>query len=264
MEKIIFLDVDGVLLPHRAYALPGNEGFGAMIVPHTGQALPRRRTFDPVAVAMVQRLVKATGAKVVWSSSWANFDQPTLEKIMAENGLDAATFDVRAFTPRWLGANRAQEIDLWLHEAGKTVDWIALDNDPSLQEKESSLNKRDPHNFRRPSFSPHDGMTLGIYSQAAAILGSAESVVDWALADVSGRKRPIVFVARQGQAQLIPLLAVERVYPGGLLVADSLWYRLGNPISDPSRLSAANHGLIGIDLTFKDAAVETLVERFSV
>lgn len=52
MEKAIFLDIDGVLLPHRAHVLPGNEGFGAMIVQQTELALPRRRTFDPVAVAM--------------------------------------------------------------------------------------------------------------------------------------------------------------------------------------------------------------------
>lgn len=264
VDKVIFLDIDGVLLPHRAFALPGNQGFAAMAVQHAGSALPRRRTFDPVAVAMVHQLVTATGAKVVWSSSWANFDQPTLQQIVAENGLNARMFDERAFTPRWLGANRSQEIDQWLQEASKVVEWIALDNDPSLQGRESLLNKRDPYNLRRPSFSPHDGMTLGIYSQAAAILGSPESIVDWALADVSGRKRPIVFIARQGQTRLIPLLSVERVYLDGFLVADGLWYRLGNPITDTSLLGPENHGLTGIELAFKEATVETLVERFLV
>ncbi len=183
---------------------------------------------------------------------------------MAENGLDAEMFDERPMTPRWHGANRAQEIDLWLQEASGAIEWIALDNDPNLHGRDSVLNKRDPDNLRRPTFSAHDGMTLGIYSQAAAILGSDESIVDWALADVRGRRRPIIFVTRQGQGHMTPLFSVERVCSGGFVVADSLWYRLGNTITDPSLLRAANRSLVGFDLTFRDAAIETLVELFPV
>lgn len=54
--KILYLDIDGVVLPQRAYLLPGQS----YVV----------RTFDPCAVSILNKICKETGAKIAIHSTW--------------------------------------------------------------------------------------------------------------------------------------------------------------------------------------------------
>ena len=57
MLRILYLDIDGVVLPHRAYCLPN-------------QTKPIVSTFDPCAVSLLNEICKETDAKIVLHSSW--------------------------------------------------------------------------------------------------------------------------------------------------------------------------------------------------
>lgn len=57
MKKLLYLDIDGVVLPYRAYLLPN-------------QTEPVVSVFDPCAVSMLNEICKETGAKIVLHSSW--------------------------------------------------------------------------------------------------------------------------------------------------------------------------------------------------
>lgn len=57
MKKLLYLDIDGVVLPHRAYFLPN-------------QTKPVVTVFDPCAVSLLNEICAETGAKIVLHSSW--------------------------------------------------------------------------------------------------------------------------------------------------------------------------------------------------
>lgn len=82
LMKIIFLDIDGPLLSHRAKFLPQNAAEWCKVnVPPLPEAFDRPvgpikdgadrvRHFDPVATELLRRLVTGHSARIVISSSW--------------------------------------------------------------------------------------------------------------------------------------------------------------------------------------------------
>lgn len=125
--KIIFLDVDGPMLPTRAYFLRANRSNNPY----------ERQQFDPCAVAMVNVLLKASGAKLVISSTWAVNHQlggkEKFSKVMVANGLNPADLHDDWMTPRKFSSSRGLEIRWWLAEHPETTHWAALDDDPSIR-----------------------------------------------------------------------------------------------------------------------------------
>jgi len=67
-QRIIFIDIDGVLLPTRMWAASANMRVLTDKVP-LGDRAPMLR-FDPGAVGLLVRLCKLTGAKLVLASNW--------------------------------------------------------------------------------------------------------------------------------------------------------------------------------------------------
>lgn len=100
-EKYIFLDFDGVLnsWPYLAQVVD---------VPHGV------RHIDPDAVFQLQRVVDATGARIVVSSTWRKlYSVQELSDMLAENGLMADVIDV---TPSHNNGYRGHEIQQWLDD----------------------------------------------------------------------------------------------------------------------------------------------------
>ena len=64
MTKVLFLDIDGVMIPGRAYVMK-NQTFDQFVT-----------VFDPIAVDMVNAACEKQGRKIVLHSSWirAKFD----------------------------------------------------------------------------------------------------------------------------------------------------------------------------------------------
>lgn len=127
---IIFLDIDGVLCTantsnHDVYDIQD-------------QLIPRQRaghsTFDPIAIAYLNRLCETTGARVVVSSSWRNDDD--VPHILRRVGF-AGTFHPDWRTPYIKGghsyrARRGREIAAWLLNHPDITRYVIIDDDGDM------------------------------------------------------------------------------------------------------------------------------------
>lgn len=148
-SKIIFLDIDGPLLSHRAKQharnqpdhvlkrvppLPEPIDRASMIAPRGAELI---RYFDELAVQLLLKLLQGHDAKVVVSSSWQKAGLTNIKFILEENGISSTYLhaDWRAESPG-VDATRAEAINTWLNEAarrGENVNaYAALDDDPSI------------------------------------------------------------------------------------------------------------------------------------
>ena len=122
--KVIFCDVDGVLNSYRSWYAFGNS------LPDS----PTDLQFDPIAIKLVQRLCKETGAVCVLSSSWRySWTHEELGKNLNIPFIDS--------TPRSLSYRlRGNEIKEWLEDnadkLGITHYCIIDDVDEMLEEQQ--------------------------------------------------------------------------------------------------------------------------------
>jgi hypothetical protein len=144
--RVIFLDVDGVLNSEKFHLtlMERHRQLG-----HTEPPSPKRETtcdcfrlerqIDPEAVARLNRLVAATGAKIVVSSSWRKLiDPPELRRVLKSHGLIA---EIVGETPDgWDDPElvaayghpdrlfRGHEIDFWLKRHPEVDRFVILDD----------------------------------------------------------------------------------------------------------------------------------------
>ena len=130
MKKILFLDIDGVLNSARWYTRINN--------------IPRDRfghAFDPAAIENLSKIIAATGADIVISSSWKCFGLDGLRAMWKERNLPGK---VIGSTPNTISdkmllnmnldamdevALRGLEIEEWLSLHGKKVShYVILDD----------------------------------------------------------------------------------------------------------------------------------------
>ena len=171
-HPVIFLDIDGALLPTRARALPGNQAAIERIL--RGER-PRRiedfpQAFDPVAVALLNRLADRADAHFVISSNWCtggDQEPDRAEKVRAlliQNGVAAERFHDDFVTPRTFRSEKPRELQLWLDEHPEVWNWITIEDDywsddrciPCLYE---------------------DGLSTDVYHKACLALGVQDPVM---------------------------------------------------------------------------------------
>jgi hypothetical protein len=120
--KVIFLDFDGVL--NSRDWCQRNEHLLA------NQSLLMHRDLDREAVGRVNRIVEATGAVVVVSSTWRLLNPlPVLKNILAAHGFTGEVLDV---TPR-LSRRRGHEIAAWLNSHGPVEGFVIIDDDSDME-----------------------------------------------------------------------------------------------------------------------------------
>ena len=131
MDKVIFLDIDGVLNTNCWYTqMNGNT--------------PKDKygyTFDPRSVANLKKILDETGAEIVISSSWKSFGISELEDMWQDRGLPGKLIGI---TPNsvsdemLLNADldhmelfhiRGMEIKEWLDKHGKKVSHYVIIDD---------------------------------------------------------------------------------------------------------------------------------------
>jgi len=139
MEKIIFLDVDGVLNhvdcwndngknPHPAEIVKGGEGVLKISIE---------------CVKQLNRIIKETGAKIVLSSTWRrhknHYDFLLTANIKGEfiGETPDLLYDLSRET------YRGTEIKEWLNEFGEDCKFIILDDDDDMEDLMDHLIQTD-------------------------------------------------------------------------------------------------------------------------
>ena len=125
MNRIIFLDVDGVL----------NNGSWAMEMYDKGIRVYRDGILYEPALKRLKRLVDATGAMIVVSSSWRQI--PTAFKHLQE-WLEKYGMTIADITP-YIGTCRGDDITAWFNRNPGEWSYVILDDEDDMGEHMSHL-----------------------------------------------------------------------------------------------------------------------------
>lgn len=148
MNKVIFLDIDGVLNTKWLYT-------------QMDKNTPRDKygyAFDPNAVANLKRIIDETGAEIVISSSWKSFGLTELIDMWQERNLPGLIIGI---TPNSVSDElllhadldnmeifhiRGEEIKEWLLRHGKEVsNYVIIDDvDNMLPEQQNHFVQTNP------------------------------------------------------------------------------------------------------------------------
>lgn len=117
--RVIFLDVDGVLVTSRTEHI----------------LISRFAAFDADAVREMNRLTKATGAKFVLSSSWRRNERvKSMRRYMKSQGLIGELLD---FTGIRRDSDRRREILDWLDHQSVRPEFVIVDDEYDFLELEA-------------------------------------------------------------------------------------------------------------------------------
>lgn len=142
MSRVIFLDIDGPVIPPRT--LFAQHIAKNLNTPPNGLAAKFASSIenctwapDPVAVLFIQHLAQETNAKIVISSTWRGHGKEDFTKSFLEFGFDPSYLHEDWRTGRTL-ENRTMEIQEWLDrhpeiESFVTIDDELLDFDTHIQ-----------------------------------------------------------------------------------------------------------------------------------
>ena len=131
MLKVIFLDIDGVL---------NFDNCSDRLVDNSWHEC------SPAAVERLNKIIRATGAKIVLSSTWGNYHSyEWVEGFLVAHGLDMSYDQVMdrekiilGVTPKKLSSMRGQEINFWLQDAEEdgleVFSYVVLDDDTSAMQ----------------------------------------------------------------------------------------------------------------------------------
>jgi hypothetical protein len=148
MTSILFLDIDDVLLTGRSHALPANIARREALHATKGVGLTllesQPATFDPVAVAWLNRLAQLTGAKIVVHSSWRKSvgNRETVEHLISQ-GVEAAYLHSRPYCQWKFTSPKIHDISLWLdsaEERGEIIEqFVVIDDSEVWRSSEDTI-----------------------------------------------------------------------------------------------------------------------------
>lgn len=135
---IVFLDIDGVLLPRKAWALPANVAHMQALEADPKHSVGKAAlgtAFDPSAVALVNRLCSTTGARLVVHSNWRRNVglAETRAKLIAE-GIDGSLFHEDWACGFRRTSEKHHEIGWWLDDhrtnpCGDPPEWTQYETE---------------------------------------------------------------------------------------------------------------------------------------
>jgi len=154
-QRILFLDIDGVLNSEEYYRNSCNSG----------KDFSR---FDPSSVSFIKALVEEFSLNIVISSTWrCGAIAKLMHELKRNKLLDYLYHDW--FTPVIHPAHRGTEIKLWLDLHPEITDYVIIDDDSNILEEQKN-------NFVKTS--THLGMNNEHYNRVRAIFSSVMSVQD--------------------------------------------------------------------------------------
>ena len=156
MNKIIFLDFDGVLNTEHYQGLlqyqgkPWQDEYGAF--------------FDPKAVKQLKRIIDATDADIVVESSWKYLGLDAMKELWKVRNLPGTIIDI---TPSLLGKNKGVEIASWLSKYAKQdIRYVIIDDEYVI------LDSQLPHFILT---NPYEGITEEQANRAISMLNEKKN-----------------------------------------------------------------------------------------
>ena len=121
--KVIFLDVDGVL---------NSQKFAEKYYEEEGVNIFREDILNRSAIACLKRIVSATGAIIVLSSTWRHI---ALARQALVSQLDDFGLSIHSDTPH-AGGRRGADISAWFarHPEIEVESYVILDDDNDMEE----------------------------------------------------------------------------------------------------------------------------------
>ncbi len=131
-QRVIFLDIDGVLAPIRTW-----ERYGDL---------------DPACIQVLNEIVACSGAHVVVASTWRHGKSVAqLQDLLDEEGFAGRVLDK---TPTGIpGASRGEEIAAWLAE-NDTATYVIIDDHADMGDLGRYLVQTHPAHGLRPADIP--------------------------------------------------------------------------------------------------------------
>ena len=116
--RIVFLDIDGVLVTRRSFFIRAGD-------------LP---SCEASCVAALNEICEATGAQIVVSSSWRlDTSLGDLKKILEEWGVKAPVLDVTPIGVRTRGAEIEEWMSAWANKGGTIESYVIVDDCPDVE-----------------------------------------------------------------------------------------------------------------------------------
>ena len=114
-SKVIFLDIDGPMIPVRASFLPNQTLITSV--------------FDPCAVSLVNKLITISGASVVISSVRGDEGRSAMVQLLESNGISSTALHTDWVTPRKMSSYRCNEVRWWLDRHPEITHSVAIDDE---------------------------------------------------------------------------------------------------------------------------------------
>lgn len=154
--KIIFLDIDGPMIPYRCLLLPGQT--------------PVMTLFDPVAVSLLNDLCEKNHFKIVLHTSWVRImgGKPTHEHCIKQ-GIKAEHFHEDAWTDEniiW----RYTRVAEWLERHPEITEYCMVDDDPYQADVYSDHPHPEGMSLRMVLVNYYVGFMFQTYIDIMAIL----------------------------------------------------------------------------------------------
>lgn len=152
MNKVVFLDIDGPMIPSGMFLLNRNASYG--------------RHFGEVPLAVIRRLCAETGAKIVCNTTHSRTidGEPTIKDALIAKGIPADHFHPDSFT-EYPDKRRKQAVDDWLARHPEVTHWVALDDQKFTDDE------------RLVHIDPDAGLHVGYLNQAIGLLGGNPFIV---------------------------------------------------------------------------------------
>lgn len=151
--KVIFLDIDGPMIPATMFLL--------------NRMCSHERQCSPLAIAVMNRLCQNTGAKIVFNTThnknWDGVD--SIETALVAQGLNSDHIHPTDPKTTYPFNRRDVAVTTWLAKHPEVTDWVALD-DAKFTDKENLI-----------LVEPDGGLHLGHMNLACQMLGGEQYIV---------------------------------------------------------------------------------------
>jgi len=145
--KIIFLDIDGPMIPSGMFLIHRNASF--------------ERQFSPLCIAVANEMCRVTGAKIVLNTTHNRelHGVPNIDQALIQQGLVATHLHPIDRHTRYPDLARNLAIKEWLAQHDEVEEWVAVDDCQCAEAPNMVL------------VDPDCGIHTGTLYQVCAVLG---------------------------------------------------------------------------------------------